>query len=163
MKFSSMVAPATATSLVAGQTIDYNAAPPNLSTFANASLFETWRPRAHILPPFGQIGDPCMHYTDPATGLYHVGWLYNGNGAAGATTDDLVTYRDVNTDGAQFILAGGKNDPIAVFDGAVIPSGIDGNPTLLYTSGVLDCQAVSLDLFVLSIVAGALQLSTTRF
>ena len=129
-----MVATATATFLVAGQTIDYNAAPPNLSTFANASLFETWRPRAHILPPFGQIGDPCMHYTDPATGLYHVGWLYNGNGAAGATTDDLVTYRDVNTDGAQFILAGGKNDPIAVFDGAVIPSGIDGNPTLLYTS-----------------------------
>lgn len=38
--------------------IDYNSAPPNLSTLANGSLFETWRPRAHILPPFGQIGDP---------------------------------------------------------------------------------------------------------
>ena len=73
-----------------------------------------------------------MHYTDPETGLFHVGWLHQG--AAGATTDDLVTYRDVNPDGAPFIVAGGKNDPIAVFDGSVIPSGIDGKPTLLYTS-----------------------------
>ncbi|KAF7559978.1 hypothetical protein G7046_g4165 [Stylonectria norvegica] len=123
-------------SLVAGKptshTINYNAAPPNLSTLANASLFNTWRPRAHVLPPFGQIGDPCMHYTDPATGLFHVGWLHDG--AAGATTDDLVTYHDVNPDGAPFIVSGGINDPIAVFDGSVIPSGIDGKPTLLYTS-----------------------------
>ncbi|KAH9885876.1 glycoside hydrolase family 32 protein [Xylariomycetidae sp. FL2044] len=113
-------------------TIDYNAAPPNLSTLANASLFDTWRPRAHILPPFGQIGDPCMHYTDPVTGLFHVGWLHEG--AAGATTEDLVTYRDVNPDGRPFIVAGGLNDPIAVFDGSVIPQGINGTPTLLYTS-----------------------------
>ncbi|ORY61770.1 glycosyl hydrolase [Pseudomassariella vexata] len=114
--------------------IDYSAAPPNLTTLANASLFETWRPRAHVLPPFGQIGDPCMHYTDPATGLFHVGWLFNGNGASGATTDDLVTYRDLNADGAPFIVPGGTNDPIAVFDGSVIPAGVDGKPTLLYTS-----------------------------
>jgi beta-fructofuranosidase len=115
-------------------TIDYNAAPPNLSTLANSSLFDTWRPRAHVLPPFGQIGDPCMHYTDPETGLFHVGFLHDGAGAAGATTDDLVTYRDLNPDGSNFIVAGGVNDPIAVFDGSVIPSGIDGKPTLLYTS-----------------------------
>ncbi|KAI8721905.1 hypothetical protein NCS52_00333100 [Fusarium sp. LHS14.1] len=115
-----------------GYKIDYNRAPPNLSTLANYSLFETWRPRAHVLPPFGQIGDPCMHYTDPKTGLFHVGWLHLG--AAGATTDDLVTYHDLNPDGAPFIRAGGTNDPIAVFDGSVIPSGIDGKPTLLYTS-----------------------------
>ncbi|KAJ9150000.1 Glycoside hydrolase family 32 protein [Pleurostoma richardsiae] len=112
--------------------IDYNAAPPNLSTLANLSLYETWRPKAHILPPFGQIGDPCMHYTDPETGLFHVGWLHSG--AAGATTDDLVTYHDINPDGDPFIEAGGINDPIAVFDGSVIPAGIDGKPTLLYTS-----------------------------
>lgn len=112
--------------------IDYNRAPPNLSTLANFSLYETWRPRAHVLPPFGQIGDPCMHYTDPKTGLFHVGWLHQG--AAGATTDDLVTYKDLNEDGAPFIRAGGVNDPIAVFDGSVIPSGVDGKPTLLYTS-----------------------------
>ncbi|KAI1762250.1 glycoside hydrolase family 32 protein [Hypoxylon sp. FL1150] len=119
-------------SLAARQEIDYNSAPPNLSTLANSSLFETWRPKAHVLPPFGQIGDPCMHYTDPETGLFHVGFLHSG--AAGATTDDLVTYKDLNADGQPFIVAGGINDPIAVFDGSVIPSGIDGKPTLLYTS-----------------------------
>ncbi|KAI1376844.1 glycoside hydrolase family 32 protein [Hypoxylon crocopeplum] len=119
-------------SLTVRQEIDYNLAPPNLSTLSNSSLFDTWRPRAHVLPPFGQIGDPCMHYTDPETGLFHVGWLHQG--AAGATTDDLVTYQDLNPDGQPFIVAGGKNDPIAVFDGSVIPSGIDGKPTLLYAS-----------------------------
>ncbi|KAI6087328.1 glycoside hydrolase family 32 protein [Hypoxylon rubiginosum] len=119
-------------SLAVRQEIDYNSAPPNLSTLANSSLFETWRPKAHVLPPSGQIGDPCMHYTDPETGLFHVGYLHSG--AAGATTDDLVTYKDLNPDGQPFIVAGGVNDPIAVFDGSVIPSGIDGKPTLLYTS-----------------------------
>ncbi|KFY00614.1 hypothetical protein O988_03218 [Pseudogymnoascus sp. VKM F-3808] len=114
--------------------IDYNHAPPNLSTLANGSLFETWRPRAHVLPPTGQIGDPCMHYTDPNTGLFHVGWLHGG--ASGATTDDLATYHDLNTDGRPFIVAGGVNDPIAVFDGSVIPIGIDGKPTLLETQSL---------------------------
>lgn len=114
--------------------VDYNTAPPNISTLANNSLFETWRPKSHVLPPQNQIGDPCMHYTDPETGIFHVGWLYNGNGASGATTEDLVTYQDLNPDGAQMILPGGVNDPIAVFDGAVIPSGIDGKPTMMYTS-----------------------------
>ncbi|OTB01346.1 glycoside hydrolase family 32 protein [Hypoxylon sp. CI-4A] len=118
--------------LAARQEIDYNSAPPNLSTLANSSLFETWRPRAHLLPPSGKIGDPCMQYTDPATGLFHVGWLHDG--AAGATTDDLITYHDLNPDGQPFIVAGGKNDPLAVFDGSVIPKGINGTPTLLYTS-----------------------------
>ncbi|KAF3001701.1 hypothetical protein E8E14_000211 [Neopestalotiopsis sp. 37M] len=112
--------------------IDYNSAPPNLSTLANGSLFETWRPRAHLLPPFGQIGDPCAHYVDAETGTVHFGWLHDG--ASGATTDDLVTYRDLNADGAPFIEAGGLNDPVAVFDGTVINVGVDGKPTFLYTS-----------------------------
>ncbi|KAM0561070.1 hypothetical protein ACHAPJ_003571 [Fusarium lateritium] len=73
-----------------------------------------------------------MHYTDPKTGLFHVGYLHEG--AAGATTDDLVTYRDLNPGSAPFIRAGGLNDPVAVFDGSVIPSGINGTPTLLYSS-----------------------------
>ncbi|KAJ4263892.1 hypothetical protein NW762_005929 [Fusarium torreyae] len=115
-----------------GYKLDYNRSPPNLSTLANLTLFETWRPRAHVLPFSGQIGDPCMHYTDPKTGLFHVGYLHEG--AAGATTDDLVTYRDLNPGGAPFIRAGGLNDPVAVFDGSVIPSGINGTPTLLYSS-----------------------------
>ncbi|KAJ5488010.1 hypothetical protein N7530_002310 [Penicillium desertorum] len=112
--------------------IDYNSAPPNLSTLSNASLFDTWRPKAHLLPPSGKLGDPCAHYTDPKTGLFHVGWLHDGISAA--TTDDLVTYKDLNPDGGPSIIAGGKNDPLAVFDGSVIPSGIDGMPTLIYTS-----------------------------
>ena len=112
--------------------IDYNSAPPNLSTLANHTLFNTWRPKAHALPPSGKIGDPCGQYTDPKTGLFHVGWLHDG--IAGATTDDLATYKDVNPDGNPSIIAGGKNDPLAVFDGSVIPNGIDGMPTLFYTS-----------------------------
>ena len=111
--------------------ISYNASPPNLSTLFNNSLFYTWRPRSHVLPPYGQIGDPCMHYTDPNTGIFHLGYLHNG--AAGCTTNDLVTYTDLNEDPV-FIRSGGINDPIAVFDGSVIPSGINGTPTLLYTS-----------------------------
>ncbi|KAJ5774891.1 Concanavalin A-like lectin/glucanases superfamily [Penicillium paradoxum] len=115
-----------------GSVIDYNSAPPNLSTLRNASLFETWRPRAHVLPPSGRTGDPCAHYTDSKTGLFHVGWLHEG--ISSATTDDLATYLDVNSNGSPSIIAGGKNDPLAVFDGSVIPNGIDGMPTLLYTS-----------------------------
>jgi len=112
--------------------VDYNAAPPNLSTLANASLYETWRPKAHVLPAYGSTGDPCMHYTDPATGLFHVGYLHEG--ASGATTNDLITYTDLNPNSAPFIRAGGLNDPIAVFDGSVIEQGINGTPTMLYTS-----------------------------
>ena len=80
-----------------------------------------------------------VHYTDPKTGLFHVGYLYSSektgsSGAAGATTDDLVTYRDIHPGEPLFIKPGGKNDPLAVFDGSVIPSGINGSATLLYTS-----------------------------
>jgi beta-fructofuranosidase len=39
--------------------LDYNAAPPNLSTLANNSIYDTWRPKAHVLPPANHIGDPC--------------------------------------------------------------------------------------------------------
>jgi beta-fructofuranosidase len=104
--------------------LDYNAAPPNLSTLANASLYDTWRPKAHVLPAYGSIGDPCMQYTDPTTGLFHVGYLHEG--ASGATTADLVTYADLNPNSEPFIKAGGVNDPVAVFDGSVIPRGING-------------------------------------
>ncbi|XPS76559.1 Beta-fructofuranosidase [Ascochyta lentis] len=113
-------------------TIDYTSAPPNLSTLSNNSLYSTWRPRSHVLPSYGQTGDPCMHYTDPKTGLFHVGYLHEG--ASGATTSDLVTYSDLNPDSSPFIRAGGINDPVSVFDGSVIERGINGTPTLLYTS-----------------------------
>lgn len=113
---------------------DYNAPPPDLATLPALSLFETWRPHIHVLPPDGQIGDPCAHYNDPDTGLFHVGFLHNGTGIAFVLTDDLVHYYDVRPNGNFSIVAGGANDPVAVFDGSVIPSGIDGKPTLLYTS-----------------------------
>lgn len=117
--------------------VDYNQAPPNLTTLFNNTLFYTWRPKAHLLPPYAHIGDPCMQYTDPHTGLFHAGYLYSGgggqSGAAAATTADLITYQDVNED-PTFIRAGGKNDPLFVFDGSVIPSGINDSATLLYTS-----------------------------
>jgi beta-fructofuranosidase len=111
---------------------NYNVAPPNLSTLANSSLYNIWRPKAHVLPEYGSIGDPCMHYTDPSTGLFHVGYLHEG--ASGARTSDLVTYIDVNKNSEPFIRAGGINDPVAVFDGSIIEQGINGTPTLLYTS-----------------------------
>jgi beta-fructofuranosidase len=113
--------------------INQNASPPNLSTLSNASLYLTWRPKSHVLPTYGQIGDPCMHWVSPETGLFHVGYLHGG-GASGATTSDLVTYNDLNANSEPFIRAGGINDPIAVFDGSVIEKGINGTPTLLYTS-----------------------------
>lgn len=117
--------------------LDCSAPPPNISTLANNSIFETWRPKAHVLPPADHIGDPCMHYVDPKTGLFHVGYLYTLptiSGAGGATTNDLVTYHDVKPDVPLFIQSGGINDPLAVFDGSVVPSGLNDTPTLLYTS-----------------------------
>ena len=47
--------------------LDYNSAPPNLSTLGNNTLFDTWRPRAHVLPPSNHIGDPCseLHMSQP--------------------------------------------------------------------------------------------------
>ncbi|KAL4928508.1 glycoside hydrolase family 32 protein [Aspergillus undulatus] len=123
-----------AVSLGAAAAQDYNAPPPDLSTLPALSLFETWRPSIHVLPPAGQIGDPCAHYVDPETGLFHVGYLHNGTGIASVKTYDLVHYYDVNENGGYVIVAGGPNDPLAVFDGSVIPKGVDGEPTLFYTS-----------------------------
>ncbi|KAF2767628.1 Arabinanase/levansucrase/invertase [Teratosphaeria nubilosa] len=117
--------------------IDYYASPPNISTLFNNTIYYTWRPKSHVLPPYGHAGDPCRHFYDPADGSFHVGYLYSAgvgpSGIAGAITNDLVTYFDVDED-PTIIYNGGINDPVAVFDGSVIPSGINGNPTLLYTS-----------------------------
>ncbi|KAJ6153542.1 CAZyme family GH32 [Penicillium chermesinum] len=133
MKFTAVASClAVACAGVAAQ--DYNSPPPNLATLPPLSLFETWRPHIHVLPPNGQIGDPCAHYNDPATGLFHVGFLHNGTGIAFVLTDDLVHYYDVRPGGNFSIVPGGPNDPVAVFDGSVIPSGVDGKPTLLYTA-----------------------------
>ncbi|KAK7049398.1 hypothetical protein VNI00_005999 [Paramarasmius palmivorus] len=121
--------------------IDYNATPPNISTLPDGSLFDTWRPKAHVLPPTGHIGDPTGHYVDPNTGFFHVGYLYTSygdepipGGAAAAITSNFVTYEDISFPDPRFIEPGGVNDPLAVFDGTVIASGYQGNPTFIYTA-----------------------------
>lgn len=79
-------------------------------------------------------------FADPSTGLFHQAYLYTPfnvtgrNAGAGATTADFVTWTDLTPDDPSFIRSGGKNDELAVFDGTVIPSGVDGLPTLIYTS-----------------------------
>ena len=45
--------------------LDYNSAPPNLSTLGNNTLFDTWRPKAHVLPRSNHIGDPCSELLLP--------------------------------------------------------------------------------------------------
>ncbi|KAL3428687.1 glycosyl hydrolase [Aspergillus tetrazonus] len=112
-------AQALAVSFGAAAAQDYRATPPDLSTLPPLSLFETWRLHIHVLPPAGQIGDPCAHYVATETDLFHVGYLHNGTGIA---------------KWGYSIVPGGPNDPLAVFDGSVIPRGVDGKPTLLYTS-----------------------------
>ncbi|KAL4787745.1 glycosyl hydrolase [Aspergillus varians] len=134
MKLPAAVEVLLARQVLDGTAIDYDLPPPDLTTLPPNSLFETWRPHIHVLPPNGQIGDPCAHYNDPATNLFHVGFLHNGTGISAVYTDDLVTYRDINPNGDYIIVPGGPNDPLAVFDGSVIPSGVDDLPTLIYTS-----------------------------
>jgi beta-fructofuranosidase len=117
--------------------LDYNQAPPNLTELTGTELYHTWRPKAHVTPIFGRMQDPCAHYTDPQTGSFHVGYLWNSSpgGITACKTDDLVTYEDVNPLAEKVIARGGKNDPLAIFDGSVVSKGIDGYPTLMY-SGV---------------------------
>jgi len=71
-----------------------------------------------------------VHYTDPKTGLFHVGYLYssdNISGAAGATTDNLVTYRDVNPGEPLFISPGGINDPVLYLSKPMVVSRAQAN------------------------------------
>ncbi|RAL12363.1 glycoside hydrolase family 32 protein [Aspergillus homomorphus CBS 101889] len=135
MKLTTTTTLAATAATAAAYQLDTTLPPPsNLSTLPNNTLFNVWRPRAHILPAKGQIGDPCAHYTDPATGLFHVGFLHDNEGIAGATTANMATFTDTSSNGSFLIQPGGKNDPVAVFDGSVIPSGVNNTPTLLYTS-----------------------------
>lgn len=81
----SLTASALWAAVVAAQ--DQNQPPPDLSTLPELSLFETWRPKVHLLPPTGDIGDPGMHYSCPDTGIFHVGYLGNGTGIANKYQD----------------------------------------------------------------------------
>lgn len=55
-------------------------------------------------------------------------------------TSDFLSYVDFHNytnasllENGVTIGPGNKNDPLAVFDGSVIPKGYKGNPTLIYT------------------------------
>lgn len=74
-----------------------------------------------------------MHYSCPDTGIFHVGYLGNGTGIANTKTHNLIHYYEMNENGNYYIVPGGPNDPMAIFDGSVIPRGIDGERTLFYT------------------------------
>lgn len=131
-----MKRPTAASALVMAGVIaaqDYNSPPPDLSTLPELSLFETWRPKVHVLPPTGDMGHPCMHYSCPDTGMFHIGYVQNDTGIANIKTHNLIHLYEMNENGNYSIVPGGPNDPVALSDGSVIPRGVDGERTLLYT------------------------------
>ena len=127
---------------------DFTAAPPaNISYLPNATLWDQWRPVSHFIHPSNQLGDPTAFWFDRKTGQLHISALYSyirgtGNSSlftsafAGATTTDLLHYEDVGSGWSNNVWLGPGNevDFIADFDGGVIPEGVDGNPTLLWTA-----------------------------
>lgn len=121
----------------------FNAPPPaNLSLLANGSLYYQWRSRARFTFPSDSLADPTALWQD-GNGTFRINALHsNFNGAnvsltnsiAGATTKDFLVYEDYhNYTNSVSIGPGNRNDPIAVFDGSVIPKGYKGLPTLIYT------------------------------
>lgn len=122
---------------------NFHAPPPaNLTLLANGSLFYQWRPQARFIFPSDQLSDPTGLWQD-ANGTFRISALHSNfrapnvsisSGIAGATTKDFLTYTDYhNYTNSVEIGPGNKNDPMAVFDGSVIPKGYKGLPTLIYT------------------------------
>lgn len=123
---------------------NFNSPPPaNLSLCANGSLYYQWRPQARFNFASGNLGDPTALWQD-SNGTFRVSSLQSnfrtpnvsiaGNGIAGATTEDFLTFTDYHSyNNSVEIGPGNKNDLIAVFDGSVIPEGYKGLPTLIYT------------------------------
>lgn len=120
----------------------------NLTSYGNNSLFGQWRSKARFRSPSNHIGDPTAFWQDDQ-GVFHVSGLYSylrapnvsiSSGIGLAYTSDFVTYVDAHnyTNASLFtngvsIGPGNQNDPLAVFDGSVIPKGYKGLPTLIYT------------------------------
>jgi beta-fructofuranosidase len=127
---------------------DFNLPPQNLTFYGNNSLFSQWRTKARFRPSSNHIGDPTAFWQDEE-GVFHVSGLYGylrgpnisiTSSIGGALTSDFLSYVDVHnyTNASLFengveIGPGNKNDPLAVFDGSVIPKGYKGKPTLIYT------------------------------
>lgn len=128
---------------VNSSTPNFHAPPPaNLSLLANGSLYYQWRPQARFTFPSDSLADPTALWQD-ANGTFRVSALHsNFNGPnvsltsaiAGARTRDFLVYEDYhNYTNSASIGPGNKIDPMAVFDGSVIPKGYKGFPTLIYT------------------------------
>jgi beta-fructofuranosidase len=127
---------------------DFHLPPQNLTFYGNNSLFSQWRTKARFRPSSNHIGDPTAFWQDEE-GVFHVSGLYGylrgpnisiTSSIGGALTTDFLSYVDVHnyTNASLFengveIGPGNKNDPLAVFDGSVIPKGYKGKPTLVYT------------------------------
>jgi beta-fructofuranosidase len=127
---------------------DFHLPPKNLTFYGNNSLFTQWRSKARFRPSSNHIGDPTAFWQDEE-GVFHVSGLYSylrgpnisiTSSIGGALTSDFLSYVDVHnyTNATYFengvsIGPGNKNDPLAVFDGSVIPKGYKNWPTLVYT------------------------------
>ncbi|KAG9601740.1 Arabinanase/levansucrase/invertase, partial [Aureobasidium melanogenum] len=127
---------------------NFSLPPQNLTSYANNSLFTQWRTKARFRPSSNHIGDPTAFWQDEQ-GVFHVSGLYSylrgpnisiTSSIGGALTSDFLSYVDFHNytnasllENGVAIGPGNKNDPLAVFDGSVIPKGYKGNPTLIYT------------------------------
>ncbi|THY89992.1 Arabinanase/levansucrase/invertase [Aureobasidium pullulans] len=127
---------------------DFHLPPQNLTIYGNNSLFAQWRTKARFRPSSNHIGDPTAFWQDEQ-GVFHVSGLYSylrgpnisiTSSIGSALTSDFLSYVDAHnyTNSSLFVNGvsigpGNENDPLAVFDGSVIPKGYKGLPTLIYT------------------------------
>lgn len=111
---------------------DFTCPPPkDFSSLADGALFSHWRPKAHYMHPSQITGDPTALWTDPdgSGSLISAGYgnLWPVRGASppiatslrGAKTKDYLTFEDWGVS----LGPGGRNDPLAVFDGKAVPVG----------------------------------------
>lgn len=114
--------------------------PPNISKFRSESptdRFERWRPSYHLMPSRGWMNDPCAPGYDPKTGLYHVSFQWNPNGAdwgniawGSAVSPDMISWV-VNE--RPTLAPDMLYDHKGVFTGCLV-NARDGSLTLAYTS-----------------------------
>jgi len=118
--------------------------PPELQQLVgckNASLFNTWRPKARVIGPRGWMNDP-MAIFETKNGAYHIGYQCNPDhlvwaniSQCSAFTTDFVHFTDHNSwKDPRTMVPTQLYDIRGVFDGTVIKDGWNGHPSILYTS-----------------------------
>ncbi|KNZ49389.1 hypothetical protein VP01_504g7 [Puccinia sorghi] len=97
--------------------------PPQLQELVgckNASLFNTWRPKARVIGPRGWMNDPMAILQ---------------SGPPSAFTTDFVHFTDHSSwKDPRTMVPTQLYDIRGVFDGTVIKDGWNGNPSIIYTS-----------------------------